>query len=202
LFVVEVLSASVAALKCGRRVPRSYSVRWATELDLPAVAAFFGPDRPIEDRFLRGDKCLLALLRDEICAAVWFSPGPKDYGEDARDLGCLLHFPVGVAFSYDGKGTRLGAWGTLMSRAPGLLKGLGIDQVVTLIDYDNILSVNSHRSLGYHRLGLVGCLRVGGWAQPFHLGNNQLWQMLPGRIGPLELRRVNGGHAGVMKSRR
>jgi hypothetical protein len=188
--VAEVMSASVADLKTGRPVRRSYQVRWATESDVPAVTAFFGPDRPITDRVHRGDRCLLATVRDEICAAVWFSPGPKSYMEDVGDLGCEFIFPNRVAFSYDGKGTRLGAWGTLMARAPELLPQIGVEEIVTLIDYDNPMSINSHRSLGYHRLGLVGCLRLAWWIQPIYWDGGHLWRMLPGRVGPLELRRT------------
>ena len=58
-------SASVADLQSGRRVRRSYQVRWATDSDALAITAFFGPDRPITARFRRGDRCLLATLRDE-----------------------------------------------------------------------------------------------------------------------------------------
>jgi hypothetical protein len=194
------MSASLADLPSGRRIRRSYQVRWATPCDTPAIATFFGPDRPIKARFRRDDRCLLATLRDELCAAVWFSPGPKDYWEDARDLGCVLQFPAGIVFSYDGKGTRLGAWGTLMARAPEFLQQIGVGQIVTLIDYDNHLSINSHKSLGYQRLGLIGGLRLGRWIQPVYWDGGTLWRMLPGRLGPLELCRAKtspshrGGH--------
>jgi len=191
LFVVEVMSASISDLRKGRRGRRSYQVRWAAESDVPAVTAFFGPGRPIMQRVRRGDRCLIATVRGEICAAVWFSPGPGHYAEDAGDLGCELHYPETVAFSYDGLGTRLGAWGTLMARAPDLLQQIGVDEIVTLIDYDNYLSINSHQSLGYRRLGLVGCLGLAQWMQPFYGTGRTPWRMLPGRLGPLELHRAS-----------
>jgi hypothetical protein len=189
------MSARVADLQTGRRGRRSYRVRWATESDVPAITAFFGPDRPIARRVDRGDRCLVATVRDEIRAAVWFAPGPGGYAEDAGDLGCELQFPERSAFSYDGKGTLLGAWGTLMAQAPDLLTQIGVDEVITLIDYDNHLSIKSHQSLGYRRLGLLGCLRLARWMQPFYWDGGTLWRMLPGRLGSLELRRAMRFHA-------
>lgn len=197
LFIVEAMSASVADLRTGRRGRRSYQVQWATESDVPAVTAFFGPNRPIARRVGRGDRCLVATVRDEICAAVWFAAGPSHYAEDARDLGCVLEFPARTAFSYDGKGTRLGAWGTMMAQAPDLLTQLGVDEVITLIDYDNHMSIRSHESLGYRRLGLIGCLRLAGWVQPFYRDGEKVWRMLAGRLGALELRRARSPHASL-----
>jgi hypothetical protein len=202
LDVAELFSASVAALKRTSRVPRSYAVRWAGERDLPALTAFFGPDRKVDERFARGDVCLIALVREEICAAVWFIPGPGVYSEDAQDFGRVFRIPAGHAFSYDGKGLRWGAWGTLMARAPRYLAELGVDEVVTLIDYGNTASSNAHRSLGYRHIGLLGCVRLLSWMQPFHKANGQPWRISPGQMGPLLLGRTSASAADASRTPR
>ncbi len=190
LVLSGLFSADLADLKtrnCGRR---SFVVRPTAERDIPKLAAYFGPGRPIDARLRRGDICLAAFSGEEIGAAVWFAFGPQNRDEDSKDLGCSLQFPAGTTFSYDGKGTRMGAWGTLMMRAPQLLEDLGIQRIATLIDYENALSIRSHLSLGYRRLGYLGCLKLGRWAQPFYSVDSKTWRMLPGRMGPVCLRRT------------
>jgi hypothetical protein len=184
-------AASVDQLKPLRRGRPRYEVRLARENDVSQLAAYFGAERPIESRLSRGDVGVLAVRGHEICAAVWLAAGPAEYAEDVRDLGCSLAVPAGVVFSYDGKGTRLGAWGTMMAGLPPLLGELGMRQVVTLIDYENTRSIRSHVSLGYRRLGYVGCVKLARWVQPFHKDGGAAWRMLPGRIGPVSFRKAS-----------
>lgn len=188
LILSGLYTANVADLPNNVR-GRRYEIRPATEQDLPRLSTYFGSDRPIANRYRRGDIGVLAVRGDEICAAVWLATGPTEYSEDVRDLGCSLAVPEGVVFSYDGKGTRLGAWGTLMAHLPRLLDELQIRQIVTLIDYENTLSIRSHRSLGYRREGYVGCVKFARWVQSFYTDAGGIWRMLPGRIGSVSLRR-------------
>jgi hypothetical protein len=199
LIVSGLFSADLADLKTTKRGGRSLVVRPTDERDVPKLAAYFGPDRPIDARLRRGDICLATFSGEEIGAAVWFAFGPQTRDEDSKDLGCSLQFPAGTTFSYDGKGTRMGAWGTLMVRAPQLLEDLGIQRIATLIDYENALSIRSHLSLGYRRLGYLGCLKLGRWAQPFYTVDSKTWRMLPGRMGPVSLKRVRPASKGVRR---
>ena len=184
--VVEIFTASVAELRSGKRVPRSFVVREAVEEDAPALEAFFGDSRPIRERMRRGDVCVVTLSKDQIGAAVWLSLGPKDYREDWDDLRCILRFPQGVCFTYDGVGTRFGAWGSLMARLPELIEDHGVVDVFTQIECDNQLSLDSHKSLGYRSVGFVWCLGVFGLFLRIHKTGGRRWRRLPGHVGKLE----------------
>jgi hypothetical protein len=135
------------------RVPACFQVRWidATEADI--VAEYFGDERRVGTRFERGDRCAVTTSGGRIGAGVWIAAGPGCYDEDRQDLGFGLAIPDRAIFTYDGKGTRWGAWGALMARLPELLAEEDVEQVFTLIDCNNWLSLDSHQSLGYQRLG-------------------------------------------------
>jgi len=185
--IVEVFSVPVSELRRGRRVPRAFVVRPASAEDLPALGEFFsGPER-IRERFDRGDLCAITLAKDEICAAVWFALGPMDYREDFSELGCIFHVPAGVAWSFDGKGTRLGAWGSLMGQFPGYLEQHGAKEVITVIDYNNRDSLDAHKSLGYHCTGMVCYLKVWRFALRLYKDHGRRWRLMPGQIGDLVL---------------
>jgi len=183
--LVEIFSVPVSQLKCSRRIPRAFVVRKAEERDLPALGAYFSDPQRVRRRFERRDICVITLAGDEICAAVWLAIGPKDYREDWNDLGCVFHFPAGVGWSYDGKGTRWGAWGALMGRLPEYLKELEIAEVYTLIDCGNRASQESHKSLGYRPLGTIGCVGLLGLALRIYRVSGESWQRLPQQAGKL-----------------
>jgi hypothetical protein len=187
LCVVEVWAAPVAELKRAGRVPRVFDVRRATSEDLPRLEAFFNCPERVRERLGRGDVCAVTLAGGEICAGVWLSAGPGEYLEDRESLGCSVRFPAGVAWSYDGKGTRPGAWGALMARLPGLLEQLGAAEVFTLIDCNNWNSIRGHESLGYECAGLVGSAGVFGLGATLSKPRRGRWRRLPGRVGKLEL---------------
>jgi hypothetical protein len=154
------------------------------------LSAYFGPDRPVEARIRRGDVCVLATRGGQIGAALWLAVGPAEYGEDVPDLGCSLSVPPHVAFTYDGKGTRLGAWGTLMMQLPDLLGERQVGRTVTLVDIENTHSIRSHLALGYRRAGYVGCVKVARWVKTVYTEGGGTWRMLPGHIGSVVLRRA------------
>ena len=188
--VVEVFSVPVSELRIARRIPRAFAVRTASAEDLPALEMFFSdssdPQR-IRERFGRGDTCVVTVAQDEICAAVWFALGPQYYPEDWNDLGCIFHVPHGVAWSFDGKGTRLGAWGSLMGKLPQYLDQCGAKEVITLIDYNNRESLDAHKSLGYRRAGVICYFysKVPGFALRLYKNHGRKWRLMPGQIGRL-----------------
>lgn len=182
-------SADVSQLRRTTGGRPRYVVRTAEYSDLPNLSAYFGPERSVDARLSRGDVCVLAVRSGQIGAAVWLAIGPAEYREDIPDLGCSLSVPSHVAFSYDGKGTRLGAWGTLMMQLPGLLDDRRVGQVVTLVDVENTHSIRSHLSLGYRRIGYVGCVKFAGWVQTIYTVGGGTWRMLPGRIGSVAISR-------------
>lgn len=185
--VVEVFSVPVGELRRGRRVPRAFVVRPASAEDLPALGEFFSNPKRVRQRFDRGDLCMVTLAKNEICAAVWFALGPLDYREDFSELGCIFQVPAGVAWSFDGKGTKLGAWGSLMGQFPDCLEQHGAKEVITVIDYNNRDSLDAHKSLGYRGTGVVCYLKLLGFALRLYKNHGRRWRLLPGQIGNLTL---------------
>ena len=129
----------------------------------------------------------ITLCQDRIGAAVWLVLGPGEFREDWTELHTFVRFPAGIAWSYDGKGTRWGAWGALMTQLPDMLRELGIRRIVTLIDCNNWQSHDSHRSLGYEKAGLISSAGLFGlWINVCRHANRR-WQFLPAQIGAVEL---------------
>lgn len=185
--VVEVFTVSVSELKSQQRVHRAFVVRKAEEGDWHDLESFFPDPQRVRDRLRRGDTCVIALAAEQICAAVWLALGPKDYREDWKDLRCIYRFPAGVCWTYDGRGTRLGAWGSLMAQLPRYLRESGIAEVFTQIECDNRISLDSHKSLGYRPAGLICCFGILGLVLRIYKTRGGKWRLLPGRIGKLEL---------------
>lgn len=169
------------------RLPQSYQVRLADNRDLLELAAYYGREQIIRDRLNRGDLCFMTLCQGCIGAAVWLVHGPGECREDWEELQLWFRFPAGVAWTYDGKGTRLGAWGTLMRQLPDLLRELGVQNIATFIDCDNWQSQDAHRSLGYHKTGLISSARLLGFHGAACRQANRRWQLLPACIGSVEI---------------
>jgi hypothetical protein len=186
--VVEVLTASTDELRSGGRIPKSFVVERAGD-DEQVLADYFGHTEFIHERLARNDVCIVTRCNGKIGAGVWLSAGPNDYHENWDELRCVVRFPAGVAWSYDGKGTRWGAWGALMARLPAFLDDLHVDDVYTLIDCDNQESLAGHFSLGYHRVALVGCVAIFGLSVTAYSPCGERWRPAPGRVGKLELTR-------------
>ncbi|NQU20513.1 MAG: hypothetical protein HQ567_04465 [Candidatus Nealsonbacteria bacterium] len=184
LGVVEIYHAPLGDLRRSR-VPRIFNVRMTTQDDLPALEDYFGDPQRVRDRFRRGDACAVCFCGNRIGAAVWFTVGMNDYHEDWETLRCTVRFPVGVAWTFDGKGTKLGAWGALMARLPEFLERLAVEDVYTVIDYDNIESINCQLSLGYRRIGLLVHLRFLAAVLNFGKLATGRWHRSPGQVGHL-----------------
>ena len=169
------------------RIPQSFQIRMADESDHSALADYYGSEQTIRGRLERGDLCFMTLCQNRIGAAVWMALGPGEYRDDWDELQTLFQFPANVAWSYDGKGTRWGAWGALMMRLPNMLEERGIHKVATLIDCNNWQSHDAHRSLGYQQVGLLGSLDLCGLRVGACRHANRRWQFLPARIGAVEV---------------
>ncbi len=186
LCVVEVFAVGTAELEANRRPPRAYVVRRAEEADLPALESYFDDAERVRKRFRRGNVCFVALAKDQIGAAVWVALGPGQYDEDWDELRSFVRFPAGACWTFDGRGTRLGAWGSMMAHLPRHLKELGVEEVYTQIDVDNQMSLDSHHTLGYRVLGLIGRVGLFGISLRGRKPNGKRWRRLPGRLEKLE----------------
>lgn len=184
--VVEVHSSAVTASATTSRLPRAMKVRRATREDLPALEEYFDCGSHVRRRFERGDTCLITVAGDEICAGIWLAVGPTQYEEDWEMLRCRFVLPPGSAWTYDGKGTRLGAWGGLMAQVPQVLLEAGVQHVYTIMDYNNRASIEGHKRLGYRSVGFITCLRACGAAFRLYRSTEHGWSRLPGKLGHLE----------------
>ena len=185
--VTEVFNVSMSDLDRSQRIPRVFTVRRAEEKDLPALQKYFAAPERVRDRFRRGDVCVMTLAEGEICAAVWLAAGPADIREDWDDIRCVFSVPADVAWSFDGRGAKVGAWGSLMARLPEFLDELHIAEIFTLIDFRNRPSFDSHKSLGYQSVGLIFCLQMFGLALHLFKPRAGKWRRLPTRIGKLQV---------------
>lgn len=184
--LAEVYHAPVSQLKRSRRVPGIFNVRPVEADELRVAEAYFATPL-VNERFRRGDVCLATFLKDKIGGGVWFFTGPNVYSDDWPTHRCTVCVPAGVAWTFHGKGTRMGAWGATMMRLPEYLEEVGAEDVYTLIDYDNQGSIDGHLSLGYRRVGMVVNLRVLGLGLTVYKADGRRWRRLPGRIGRLKL---------------
>jgi len=168
-------------------VVRGMRVEQAGIDDVEELARFFGCLPRVQARLEQGRLCYVARSQAGIGAGVWIAPGPGEYAEDVQDLSCVCRFPAKVGWSFDGKGTRLGAWGSLMARLPELLGEQEIQELFALIEWNNWRSLDSHRSLGYQKAGAVACLSLWPFVWPRFAEQGQAWQPVPGRLGKLEI---------------
>ena len=164
-----------------------FTIRLATPGDLPALVEYFGDAQRIDTRLARRDECVIAISQQKIGAAVWVSTGPNETAEDWEDMRCTFRYPMGVAWAYDGKGTKIGAWGSMMKQLPSLLRKWNIEEIATIIDCDNWQSFDAHKSLGYQVVGILLCLSIFNWSLHAYKPTNQGWRRLPPTIGQVEV---------------
>ncbi|MDZ7615479.1 MAG: hypothetical protein U1E05_00655 [Patescibacteria group bacterium] len=186
--VIELFEAEVGQLRRIGRMPRAYNSRFATRADQAELAEYFGSAERVRQRLDRGDVCAVVLAGERICAGAWLTLGPATVEEDWNDVRCRYHIPAGTAWGYDGRGTKPGAWGSLMACLPGYLTELGADRMVASIHYNNHLSIDSHLSTGFHSVGWIACVRFLGLALRVHREADGGWCRMPGPIARVEVR--------------
>ncbi len=186
LYVGEIHQLSLRDAKRNLRALRSIVVREAGADDLDALAQFYDNRLLIESRFARDDLCVVALCGEELVAAAWLTVGPGEFLEDAIQTHCVSKIPLGVAWIYDGKGTKLGAWGSLMARLPDLLEKRGLNDLLGMVDYNSWQSIDAHRSLGFRNAATFACLGAFGFRRCFHRTEGRRWRRLPLTIADVQ----------------
>ena len=164
------------------RTSSLFTVRWAEPADLEELAQYFGSRERVKARIASGDRCVVAISQAKIGAAVWLGIGPSQFVEDWDDLRCVFRYPAGIAWTYDGKGTKLGAWGTMMKLLPGLLRHENVSEIATIIDCNNWQSMDAHRSLGYESAGVLLHVRVLGVPLRLFKPQGKRWRRVPPAI--------------------
>ncbi len=173
------------------RTPALFTVRQAIASDFDELAKYYDDRQRILQRCTRGDICVLALCQNKIEGAVWLCLEENQFDEDREELRCTFGVPRNAAWTYDGKGTKLGAWGTLMKQLPGILRRLRVNEVYTTIDCNNWQSFDAHRSLRYEPVGVLLMVRLLGFAVHAFKPSGQRWRRLPFTIKGLEVHRTD-----------
>lgn len=186
--VIELFEAEVGQLRRIGRMPRAYASRFATRDDQAALAEYFGSADRVRQRLDRGDVCAVVLAGERLCAGAWLTLGPATIEEDWNDVRCRYHIPAATAWGYDGRGTKPGAWGSLMACLPGYLTELGAERMVASIHYNNHLSIDSHLSTGFHSVGWIACVRFLGLTFRACRAAEGGWRRMPGQIAQVEVR--------------
>jgi len=189
-FVVQTCAVDLWRLPLAPRPPGTpgtnlFTVRVADDQEVELLVEYFGSRQRVMSRLHRGHQCIVAMSGASIAAAVWCANGPGRFGEDWNDLRCSFRFPRGTAWAYDGKGTRMGAWGTMMKRLPEIMLERNIQEIATAIDGDNWKSFDAHHSLGYQRSGMLLHIRIAGCSLRFFKPPGQRWRRSPASIGSL-----------------
>ncbi|MFV2066357.1 MAG: hypothetical protein ACC645_05205 [Pirellulales bacterium] len=187
IYAGELLRLPLVDVSAVARTPRNFVVRLSDADDLPALVEYYGSEPLVRRRLDRGDLCVLTLCQDRIGAAVWLAVGPGDFREDWGEARYVCRFPTEVSWTYDGRGSKWGAWGTLMARLPDLMRQRGVHELVTLIDCNNWQSLDAHRSLGYETVGLIGCVGALGLIRSACKPLRRRWTFPPATIAGLEI---------------
>jgi hypothetical protein len=184
---MELHHCLVTDLRYSNVAPTIYTVRLARKHDLEALIEFFSKPDVVRERWNRGDACLIALANDEICAATWWMLGPNTYDTDRRLLGSVFSLPSGVCWSHDAKGTRFGAYGTLLLHQRHYLTSLGIKEVWGAVDYQNKNAIAANHAAGFTTAGWLLHLTYLGFRLTRCRTPNTGWCSLPAVIGSLSV---------------
>lgn len=186
LAAAEILTASVAQLRCLARLPKSLEVRYARESDLPQLSRFVAKSEQATARLAAGDRCVIALCHGQVLATEWVKIGPAMYHEDVESLGVVFQAPQRAGWLYDGvsgvDGQALGPWGAVMGRLRIYLEARDIDTVYLQVGCENVYSLACHEALGFRRIGRVCCLRVGRYRLVMYNSPTQTWTWVQGKV--------------------
>jgi len=187
IYAGELLRLSLADARPPGRTPRNFVVRVSEDNDWTSLVEYYGSESVVRDRVARGDLCVLTLCQDRIAAAGWMATGPGEFHEDWNEARYVCRFQSGVAWTYDGRGTKWGAWGTLMAHLPDLMRERDVHELITIIDCNNWKSLDAHRSLGYETIGFIGCIGALGLVRSACKPYGRRWQFPPATIAGLDI---------------
>jgi hypothetical protein len=159
--VAELMVAHVGQLKRFPRLPRTFTVRPATQEDAPALDEFSCEPQKIARLLSSGDLGMVAVSDGRIHAMEWIHFGPHPYDWDAAELGLIFRIPPRFCWLHNGSGTGMGPWGMVLGSLPDLLEQRGIETACLQVATENLYSIRCHESIGFRRVGRVETLRVG-----------------------------------------
>ncbi len=93
-----------------------------------------------------------------------------------------------TAWSYDGRGPKLGAWGSLMATFPAMLEKRKIHGLTALVECNNWQAFDAHRSLRFEATALRASLSLFGWHRCYYYkSKGAFWCTIPTTVSDVEL---------------
>ncbi len=93
----------------------------------------------------------------------------------------------GTAWIYDGRGTKLGAWGSLMATLPAMLEKRKVDGLAALVECNNWQALDAHRSLRFESTALLASFSLFGWHRCYCKSRDAFWRTIPTTVSDVEL---------------
>ncbi len=101
---------------------------------------------------------------------------------------CIEKFFPDTAWSYDGRGPKLGAWGSLMATFPAMLEKRKIHGLTALVECNNWQAFDAHRSLRFEATALRASLSLFGWHRCYYYkSKGAFWCTIPTTVSGVEL---------------
>lgn len=140
-------------------------IRLGTKEEVESVGLANHRSEMFLSRYDAGDRCMVAVVGDRIVGYEWLCCG--DQHREERYL-YRIRIPSGSMYCYnahiDPQYRISGIWLKFKNYIGGLMRENGKDRIITLIDYDNIMSINTHIRFGFHVFMCVTALRIFGIA--------------------------------------
>ena len=113
------------------------------------------------NRFKFGDNCVLGIIDGNIIGFEWYSTHP--YHKEER-TGYRIKIPNDSIYLYDAyiheKYRIRGLWLKFKSYLAEIMRKTGKKRIITIIDFNNDLSIRTHERLGFKKFKFVLAMRL------------------------------------------
>lgn len=138
-------------------------VRKGTPDDIDQMARFENKKSLFEKRFAANEHCLIASINGAIVGYEWFTDAAFHIEERYR---YRITIPADTVYAYDAyimpEYRMCGFWPKFKKGMSAVMKELGRSRIITLIDYENTVSINTHLRFGFMPLKNILVIRILG----------------------------------------
>ncbi len=149
-------------------------VRKGTSADIDGLAALENKRDIFSRRFSTKEHCMVAVINGEIVGYEWFTDKP--YHLEER-YSYRINIPADSIYAYDAyiltRYRMCGFWLKFKGHMAGSMKDLRRYRIITMIDYENSLSMNTHLRFGFTPFKRIFVIRILG--KSFFRENNKLY---------------------------
>ncbi len=148
-------------------------VRKGMSSDVDGMAGFENKKELFSRRFSVNDHCIVAVANGKIVGYEWFTD--KSYHIEER-YRYKINIPADSVYAYDAyispEYRMCGFWLKFKMAMAGMMRQLGRHRIITMIDYENSISMNTHLRFGFIPFKNILVIRVLG--KNFFRENKQL----------------------------